>query len=166
MAALSQLEDALNDIFVKNAPKLSQNAKDWIVKYLPWINLILGILALWAAWALWHTAHYVNKLVDYANSLSRAYGGGTVVANRLTLVVWLSIIVLAIEAILYIAAYQGTRDRKKAGWNLLFYAALVNIVYGVLVMFTSYGGVGNLLGSLIGSAIGLYLLFQIRSAYN
>ncbi len=168
MAAASQLENALNDIFVKKAPKLPENAVKWIVRYLPWINLFLGVVTLWSAYVLWHWTRLASDLINYSNSLNKIYGvSNTVpVVSRLTFGIWLGLIVLTIEAVLYIAAFPGTRDRKKAGWNLLYYAALMNIVYGIVVTFTSYGGGGNLLGSLIGSAIGLYFLFQIRSAYN
>jgi uncharacterized membrane protein len=166
MGALVPLEKSLDDLFVKQAPALPAGGKKALVQYLPWINLILGLIALYTAYVLWHWAHFANSLVNYANSLSAAYGGPTVATNRLSVGIWLGIAVLAVEALLYIAAFPGTRDRKKVGWNLMFYALLVNIVYGVVVLFTNYGGVGNLIGSVIGSAIGLYLLFQIRSSYT
>ena len=47
----------------------------------------------------------------------------------------------------------------------MFFALLVNLVYGVLVIFTDYGGVGSFIGYLIGSVVGLWLLFQIRDKY-
>lgn len=162
---LSQLEAGLEGLF-KGAPKLPDKAKEVIAQWLPWINLILGLLSLWAAYALWHWAHLANNLVNYANELSKALGGSGVAVDRLTFGVWLAIAVLVVEALLYISAFPGTRDRKKSGWNLLFYALLVNIVYGIVVLFTDYGGVGNFLGYLIGSAIGLYFLFQLKPKYN
>jgi len=166
MAAIKQLKDALNDIFVNKAPKLPSSAKKLIVEWLPWINLVLGILTLWMAWALWNWAHVANGLIDYANTLSRAYGGGEVVSSRMSVGIWLGLIVLVIEAVLYLAAFPRTKARKKSGWDLLFYAAIVNVVYGAVVFFTAYGGFSNLLGTLIGTTIGLYLLFQIRSSYT
>ncbi len=48
----------------------------------------------------------------------------------------------------------------------MFYAFLVNVIYGIFILFTDYGGLGSLIGAVIGSAIGLYLLFQIRGNYN
>jgi len=166
MSSLQPLETALNDIFVKKAPPLPTNGKKALVEYLPWINLVLGLLALYTVYVLWHWAHVANSLINYANSLNAAYGIPTVAAtDRMGIGIWLGLVVLAVEALLYIAAFQATRDRKKSGWNLMFYALLVNIVYGLVIVFSSYGGVGNLIGTLIGSAIGLYLLFQIRSSY-
>ncbi len=67
---------------------------------------------------------------------------------------------------IYIAAFPGTKARKKSGWDLLFYALLINVVYGIVVAFTDYGGFGSLIGSLVGSAIGAYFLFQIRVSYS
>jgi hypothetical protein len=165
MSALQPLETVLNDLFVKKAPPLPPNGKKALVEYLPWINLVLGLLALYTVYVLWHWAHLANSLVNYANSLSAVYGGPTVATNRLSLGIWIGLVVLAIEALLYIAAFPATRARKKSGWDLMFYALLVNIVYGIVITFSSYGGGGNLIGSLIGSAIGLYLLFQIRASY-
>lgn len=166
MSALQSLENNLNDIFVKKAPALPANGKKALVEYLPWINLVVGLLSLWAAYALWHWAHAVSRAVDYLNSISSLYGGSTVAANRMSVGIWLSLVVMAVQALLYLAAFPGLRDRKKSGWNLVFYALLVNVVYGLVVMFTNYGSFGNLIGSLIGSAIGAYFLFQIRGSYS
>jgi hypothetical protein len=165
-SALDSLELKLNDVFVKNAPVLPAGLKQFIVKYLPYINLILGILSLLAVAGLWNAAHSVNVLVDYANNLDAVYGGQKITANHLTLTVWLALGVLVAEALLYIAAFPGTKARKKSGWNLLYYALLVNVVYGIVIAFTSYGGFGSLVGSLISSAFGAYFLFQIRASYS
>src|SRR3972149_9769593 len=98
MSFINDAEKSLDDIFVKKAPKLPESAKKFIVQYLPWINLALGVLTLWAAWGLWNWAHIANAWVDYANTISRVYGTGDVVGDRLTLSIWLSLIVLAVEA--------------------------------------------------------------------
>jgi hypothetical protein len=166
MAALADLEKTLDEVFVKKAPALPENGKKWIVEYLPWINVILGVLALWAVYTLWNWARWTSEWAEYANSLSAMYGGSAAVStSRWTVGVWLSLAVLAAQAILYILAFPALKARKKSGWNLLFYAALVNVAYGLVVLFTDYGGFGSFIGSLIGTAIGLYFLFQVRSHY-
>ena len=164
-AALKDLEKQLNTLFVDKAPALPKNAKKVIVQYLPYLNLVAGIFSLWAAWTLWHWAHTVDRWVDYANHIARMYGGPSADVNHLSFMVWVSLLVLAFEAVLYILAFPATKARQKKGWDLLFYALLVNVVYGAVVMFTNYGDFGNLVGSVIGTAIGLYFLFQIRSEY-
>jgi hypothetical protein len=165
MATSLPLEENLNDLFTKKAPALPAGGKKVIVEWAPWLALIGGIGSLWTAWVLWHWAHVANAFVDYANTLSAAYGGPAVTVHRLTFGIWLGIAVLAVEGVLYLLAFNGLREHKKSAWNLIYWGALLNVAYGVVVMFTDYGGVGSLIGSLIGSAIGLYFLFQVRSAY-
>lgn len=166
MAAMDDLEKSLDEIFVKKAPALPKGLKEWIVTYLPIINLVLAALSLIAAYVLWNSARVVNNYADFANSFSRAYGNGDVVSTTgLTLGVWLAIGIIAATAVIYIAAYPALKARKKAGWNYMFYALLINAVYGVVVAFTAYGTIGNIFGSAIGTIIGLYFLFQIRELY-
>ena len=165
MGAINNLETSLAKIY-KDAPKLPKNGQKGIVKYLPWITLALGILTLYSAWVLWHWAHIANSLVNYANSLSQLYGGTTVNLQHMSTGIWIAIIILLIEAIMMLAAFPGLRDQKKSGWNLLFYITIINVVYGIFIMFTNYGSAFNLIESLIGTAIGLYFLFQIRDYYK
>lgn len=167
MAAKSdQLEITLDNIFEKNAPKLPANARKAIVEWAPWVALVVGILTLWGAWALWSWAHVANDLVNYANQLSVAYGGTPVMDTRMTLWVWIGMVTLVIEGALYILAFfGGLREHKKSGWNYLYWGALVNVAYAVISLFTGYG-FGGFLGSMIGSVIGFWLLFQVRSLYT
>ncbi len=166
MSALNSLEDSLDELFVKKAPALPDGGKKFLVEFLPWINLVLGLLTLYSVYIIWHWAHLASSFINYANTLSAAYGGPAVAnVDRLSAGLWLGLGVLTVEALLYLMAFPATRARKKSGWDLMFYASLVNIVYGVVIIFTSYGGPSNFIGSLIGSAIGLYLLFQIRASY-
>lgn len=155
MSAFPSLENKLDEIFVKKAPPLSPNARRAIVAYLPYINLLLGVLTLLVAWGLYDAAHSVDYLI-----------GSPVVVSHLTFTVWLAISVLTIEAVIFIAAFPASKARKKSGWDLIFYAFLINVAYGIAAIFTEYGGMGRLIGSLVGSAIGLYLLFQIRGNYD
>lgn len=165
MATLDALEDSLAGVF-KNAPKIPDKGRAAIVEWAPWISLVVGLLSLLSVYTLWHWAHVANNLVDYANQLSHSLGLDTAKVQRLTFNVWLALLVMAIQAVMYLMAYPGLKARKKSGWNLVFYASLVNVVYAIVVVFTAYGGVGNLIGSLIGTAIGLWILFQIRPAYR
>ncbi len=165
MAVIKTVEKQLDEIFVKNAPKLPEGGKKWLVKYLPWITLILGILSLLAAINTWRWANASVQLIDAANQLAQTYGIDTDL-NRLTVWIWISLIILTIQALLYIFAFSPLKNLKKSGWNLVFYVALINIIYAVVLLFSDYGGVGSFIFSMIGSAVGLYLLFQIRSHYK
>lgn len=164
MGALNSLEKSLGDVY-KSAPELPANGKKALVEWLPVINLVLGLFTLWSVYVLWHWAHLANGLINYANQLSAAYGGGKVVDDRLGVMVWVSLVVLAVQAVVMLLAYAPLKARKKQGWDLLFYATLLNLAYGVATAFTDYGG-GHLISSLVGAAIAFYFLYQIRSSYT
>ena len=166
MAASNQLESKLNDIFGKAAPQLPANGKKMLVEWAPWVALVVGILSLWSAYALWGWAHVASSVIDLTNSVCAAYGGPacSTSTDSMTLWIWLSLAVLAVEGVLYLLAFPGLRARKKAGWNYLYWGALVNLVFVVLNLVSGYGFT-NFVGSLLGSAIGLWLLFQVRSLY-
>jgi hypothetical protein len=160
-----QLETKLDNVFEKNAPKLPANAKKMIADWAPWVALIVGVLSLLSAYWLWQAANAVSAYVNLANQVSAAYGGVTTTAANMTLWVWLALLVLVAEGLLYVLAFPGLRARKKAGWNYLYWGALVNVAYALVSLFT-LNGAGGFVGALLSSAIGLWLLFQVRSEYK
>lgn len=161
MELLNKLEATLAGVY-KGAPKLSQNAKKTVVNIWPIAALVFGVLQLWAAYALWNWGRDVNKVLDAFN----AYLGTDIGVRNLNVFYWISLVVLAITGIMLLAAYTGLRARAKSGWNLLFYSALLNVVYGVFSAFNDYGGAGSLIIQLVVSAIILYFLFAIRDQYS
>lgn len=161
MAALDKVENTLNGVFGK-VGMIPDKAKETIAQVLPWASLVLGVLSLASAYSLWNWAHVANGFADYANQVSRAFGGGDVVSDRLTAGIWLGLIVLVLEAACFLLAFPGLQKRAKSGWNLLFYAVLLELVYWVVLLFTDYGGS---IGYLIGAVVGLWLVFQVRSKY-
>lgn len=165
---MESIEKSLDELLVKKAPvQLPENAKKTIVEWLPWINLVFGVLQLWAALAFWQLAHLTNSLVDYANSLS-AVTGNVAPVSKLGLFFYVSLLVLVADGVLILAAFPGLRAKSKVrGWNLLFYGLVLNVVYGVFRLFTDIGGgFGSLFWSVVSSVIGAYILFQVRSYYT
>ena len=166
MADSGGLEKSLDEIFVKKAPALPDSVKKWIVEYIPYINLFFGVIMLFLAFNLYHWATRVNQVVDYVNQFARAYGVQEQATSKLTVWVWVSLILLVIEALLYVFSYSGLKSKNKSGWNLVFYALIINAVYGIFTLFIdNYGGITNAFGYVLGTAIGFYFLFQIRSYY-
>jgi hypothetical protein len=162
---MNELETKLDELFVRNAPKLPKGGKKALVAWMPIISLVVGLISLVSAWGLWHWAHAADSVV---NGLCNAYsvsGCGNIVVSRFSVWLWLGVIFVATEGVLYLLAYPGLRDHKKEGWDYLYYGALLNIVYAVVSLFTDYDKIGHFLGALIGSAVGFYLLFQIRALY-
>jgi magnesium-transporting ATPase (P-type) len=166
MSAVADLEKTLDDVY-KKAPALPESGRKLIVEWLPWITLVFGVLTLWSAFWLWQWAHALDKWVDLANSVSSAYGGAIAATGRMNFFVWLSLGAMLVQAVIYLMASSPLKDRNKKGWDLLFYAGLVSLAVGLIGVFIggSYGGFSRLFGTLLGSAIGFYFLFQIRSYY-
>jgi O-antigen/teichoic acid export membrane protein len=63
-------------------------------------------------------------------------------------------------------AVSPLMKRLRRGWDLLFLSALINLVYAVVTIFIDSRGIGSFFLSLLSSAIGFYLLFQVRSKFG
>jgi hypothetical protein len=133
----------LDFYLVKKAPfQIPDAGREWIVKFGPWIAVVLLILTL----PLLFVALGIGTVFIPFGGVGYASGFGV-----------LTIFIIA-EIGLMIAALPGLFARKMAGWKLLFYSQLVSIVYNVLS--------GNVVGGLLFGLIGLYILFQVRTLYQ
>lgn len=144
-ATLAKLDTLLTLYLVKKAPSLPDNIKELIVKYGPYLSLIMVVLTLPA--------------IAFAFGLSSlfapfAYLGGVRYGSTFGIGTLFSIAFIVLNLI----ALPGLFKRKLASWNFLFYATLVNAVYQLLSL-----SLGNLI---IGTAISLYILYQVKSYYK
>jgi hypothetical protein len=135
------------------------------------LALIAGVLSLLAVLNLWHWSHYTNAAVDYVNSFCDAYAVNAgacadTSVNRLNTWIWLAMLVMLVQGVLYLLAFPGLRDRTKQGWNYVFYASLVSLGYAVVSLFTGYNAVSGFVFGLVFAVIGFWLLFQVRGAYG
>ena len=154
-------ENELNDLFTKKVTiHLPADAKKALVTAMPWLVLVGGILTLIGVWGLFASAMYLNTA---ATNLSLAYGVAAPV-QKVNAFIWVSTIVLLAEAALMLAAFAPLKKLYKRGWNLVYWLALLNVAYAVVYMFIDFN-LFSLVLSLLASAVGLYLLFQIRSSY-
>ncbi len=139
-AYLRQLEDFLDLYLYKKAPALPIDWKDLIVKFAPWIQLII-------------------VLVTLPNVLGR-FGLGTFLGGRMggdisgMLILAISIAVLILQAL----AIPHLFKRMKEGWYKIYYASLLGGVATILA--------ADLLGALISTGLSLYVLFQIKEQYS
>ena len=141
--APKDLEGFLDFYLVKKAPfQIPDGGREMIVKFGPWIAVVLLILTL----PLLLFALGIGTILIPFGGLGYATGFGV-----------LTIFVI-VEVGLLIAALPGLFNRKMSGWRLLFYSQLVSIVYNVLS--------GNIVGGLLFGLIALYILFQVRPLYH
>ncbi|WP_373511685.1 hypothetical protein [Persicitalea sp.] len=137
------LEKELRDLFAK-FPAFPESLVDILVTLAPWLTLlgaILGIIGLLSLLGL--GAAFVGAIGVNAYGSSWKF--------------YLGIIGGAIAAVLYLMAFSPLRANKKKGWDLLYYAFLLNMIIALLQF--------NILGLIIGFLIGGWILFQIRPKY-
>lgn len=143
---MGAIEAMLAPIFAK-APHLPQSAREGIVKVAPWLALVFGILGLLA----------IPSLGGFGILLSFSFlGGGS------ALFLFITVAIAVVTAILDLLAYSPLSQRKKRGWNYVFYGQVLSVVSVLVQFFTGYGA----LGGLVGVIIGFWLLFEVRGMYT
>jgi hypothetical protein len=145
MQSLENLEIKLEEIFTKKVPALPENIKEIIVKYSPYVVLVILIFTLPLILSLLG----IGAILLPASFLG---GIGSGISSFVTLI--FSIATLIVE----ILALPGLFKRAKRSWKLMFYNSLIMLVQYIFTM--------NIGGLVIGSAISWYFLFQIKSYYK
>jgi hypothetical protein len=144
MKSTIELENKLEEIFGKKAPQIPAEIKELIVKYGPYLSLVLLVISLPAILAMLGLG---TLAVPFA-FLGGAAGLSSIV----------SILVAVAGVVLTIMALPGLFKREMRAWRLMFWSSLIS-AFGTLVRF-------DLGGLIIGSAISWYILFQIKSYYK
>lgn len=166
MSMLKKAEDQLAGAF-KDLPKLPESSKESLARLWPWLALIFGVLQLLLAIGLWNYMRDFEKVSDYVNSVSLYLTGTQAVLSGFDkMVIYLGIAILLLDAVILLMAYAPLKARARRGWDLLFLGSLINAVYAVVSLFRQGGGIGNFIFALLGSAIGFYLLFQVREKFT
>lgn len=166
MGALQTVEKQVGDLF-KGLPPLPKKSKESLANAFPWIALIFGIVQLMAAYGLWHLARTVERFNDIANTYSAYFTGESVGLSATDrAIIYIGIALLVVDAVILLMAYPHLKTRSRRGWDLLFLGAVINVVYAVVTLFVSGQHAGDFIFSLLGSAVGFYLLFQVRELYK
>lgn len=163
MSAVTKLEKQIGGLF-KGAPALPENSKEGLVKAWPWIALVFGVLQLIAAWGLWELTRRSERLLDtlsmYYTHTDYGLGGFD------KMMIYLGIVVLLIDSVILLTAFPQLQRRAKRGWDLLFLGALLNLGYSLVSLFIDDRGIGSFIFSVLTSALGFYLLFQVHDKYR
>lgn len=139
---MDQLIATLDEYLVKKAPfQLPDSVKELLVKFGPWITLVLLVLLL----PLLLVALGIGTIFVPFGGVGYAAGFG------------LTAIFALVQIALLVMALPGMFGRKKSAWMLMFYEQLVSLLGALLT--------GSIVGGIIGALIGLYFLFQLRTKY-
>lgn len=145
-SALGQLESTLETYLVDKAPfAIPSEWKELIVKFAPWISVILMVVALPAILAVLGLGAAVMPF---------GYLGGMRFGFSYTVSFVFSIALIILEAM----AIPGLFKRSEKGWKLVYYATLLGALQNLITF--------NLGGLVIGGLISLYVLFQVKSYYK
>lgn len=139
------LEKELRDLFAK-FPAFPDSVVELLVTLAPWLALIGAFFGLMAFLGL-------VGLGSFATALSigtASYGS--------VWQMWIGIIGVGIAAVIYILAFTSLRQRKIKGWNLMYYAFLLNLLISLLTF--------NIVGLILSFLIGGWILFQVRPKYT
>lgn len=138
ISQLKLLEVQLAPLFTIRAPfQLPETWREGIVKYSPWVMLIFVPLSLLAIG--------LGTIASIFSMFTFNFFGA------------LALLLSIISMILDLLAIKPLFDRKRIGWNLIFYAWLISMLSSLI----SFSIVGLALGFLIGG----FILFQVRDKY-
>jgi hypothetical protein len=137
------LENELEPIFLGKFPPFPEDVKEFIVKYGPFFLLVSAIFMLFGLL----TAFGVGTAALGISMM--AYGSG--------FYMYFGLIIATIIMVMYFMAFTPLRARKRAGWNLLYYALIISLVSNLLQL--------ALFAFIIGGLLGFWVLFQIREKY-
>jgi hypothetical protein len=163
---LEKLELFFDGALRRDAPiQMSESSRRWLAFNLWWVSLALGSLQLCAAWLLWRDATRIEQLFESSSNIS-IYELSPAISYTGP-IFYCSIGLIVLDSILLLAAYRGLRIFEKQGWNMLFYAMLLNIFAGFVMLFSDYSaGLQDFLRPLLLSIAGAYFLFQIREYFT
>jgi hypothetical protein len=148
-AAPTGLEDTLDLYFGQKAPPMPANVKELLVRFAPWVTLVLLLITLPAVLI-------ALGLGALAAPLAFLVGPGYGVSYGVTYT--LGMIILGVSVLLEALSIPGLFKRSRQGWRYAYYATLVSIA-------------GNLIGlhivsAIVSALVGFYILFQIRPYYG
>ncbi len=138
------LEKEVRNVFAK-FPPFPEGLTEFLVTIIPWAGLVLALFGILG----FLTLVGVGSFITVASIGVDSYGS--------VWQMWIGIIGLGLAAVLYLLAFQPLRARSIKGWNLLYYAFLVNLAVNALTF--------QFFGLIISFLIGGWVLYQIRPKY-
>lgn len=137
------LDKVLSDYLVKKAPVLPKDIKKFLVQIAPFLAILTVVLGLPAILTVLGLGAALTPFAWAAGAYTGYY--------------WLFWAVGLAQVVLAGMSIKPLFARSGHGWRLMFYSQLLSII----------SSVGNYnIGSLLFTAISLYLLYQIKSSYK
>lgn len=143
-SSLTNLEATFEEYFVKKAPfQLPAGAKEAIVKFGPWIMVVLLVLSLPVILAAFGLTAMFSPVI-MATGYSPLY--------------YVSLALIVASLLFDVIALPGLFARKIQGWRYAYYATLLSVLSSLVNL--------EIVSAILSAVIGLYILFQIKSMYK
>lgn len=164
---LNKIENAFEG-WMKPLPHLPENGRKWIANNVWWINLVALVIAFFAILSIVGSLITALTAASLVNSYIAVYGASVFTAGWIasTAVSLLSVVVIMIFTAM---AIKPLKSLSEKGWNLLFIATLLSTALSMISNILSFELlylVPGIIGAVIGLAISMYFLFEIRSYFK
>jgi len=140
----------------KGAPNLPKNVSEWIAKYA-WVFVLVGaVLMTFAAFALLAALGILTTATVAYGAYGVSYG----------FFGWIALAALIVYLVFSFKAISPLKAMKVEGWKLVFYLEFFYMAFGLLQWLAYPAAVSNLIGTVLGAAIGFYFLFQVKQYFK
>ena len=140
---LEKFDKWLEGVF-KQTPKLPDGFRKFLVDVAPWLALLGGVMGIFGLLS-------ALSLGGFVGGMAYAFG------YRFGVWYWLNLVVLLAMTIVDFKAYKPLKERKMEGWKLMWYVSVFGLIQSVVVLNPM---------SVVMSAVGFYLLYQVRGMYK
>ena len=164
MKVLKNLEKILEGLF-KGLPPLPENFKKWLAENA-WIFAVIGVVLSGISGLLLLTGAILVSTVVSPAYVDSLYAVESTTASRFVLFAWVALVVVVINIVILLKAIPKLKIKARAGWDLIFLSTVLWLVYDMFNWLQYTRAIGSFVWSLISTAVGFYILFQIREKFS
>lgn len=154
---VSMVADSMAGVF-SQLPHLPKGFQNFVTMISPWAAGLIGVLSLLSAVMLTPALFAVNSAV-------MMYGAPNALSLGMPYYLF-AIVFMVTIGVLYLAAFPALKAKSYDGWLAIFAGNLISAIY----MFVPYvlfpQAAGNLVWSIISTALGFYVWFDVRPMFK
>ncbi|HEX7017969.1 MAG TPA: hypothetical protein VF209_03625 [Patescibacteria group bacterium] len=136
----------------KKLPHLPEGITNFFATIAPWLVGLGGLLNI------------VSGLSSILNSGNMGMFGWVAPLVQVSPAYFVITGVLQIiVGVISLAAFNPLRERALRGWMLVFWTTMLGVVQSVVAIAFNFG---NIVGVIIGTLIGFYILFEMKREYK
>jgi hypothetical protein len=167
MENINKIENMIEG-WLRPLPHIPAKATKMIAENLWWIVgigiIISGIGVLVSINGIYTAAVFLGRAAAYFGYYANSFYTGWWVAAAA-----ISLLALIANVALMVMAFSHLKVMHKKGWDLLFYSLLIMVAARIVIVvlnFSVYSLFVDMIVALLGIAVGMYLLFEIKSYFK